>query len=424
MKIMIQKDYLIFPVNTRMTEKTISVSHEKEIAFQLKIRLDNTNPDFYAYIDVSLFKGEFLDISVEPEMPVCFSESDEIPKPDRHRESVRPQVHYTVRNGWMGAPAALFRSNGTYVMLYPCDPADTQAENSLWGRAVSPDLIHWEEVKAPIVPENGGGHLRKAARACAEETENLYSLARVGKKDLVALTDPNGDCKCVSFTETGGYLVGDRKDGAFLPTQPEKKLRYGVSEAKGVTFADTETGRVIRMEWDSCRTARFCGQMSIPMELYLEKREEEYTLLATPVRELEALYKSTNTYRNLQLSPKKEKEIPLADTAQVIRICSESAKTGMLSAVLFGREIRLDFENHSIWLGDMAVPCSISDQKTDLTLIVDRCGMELFADGGRVYASRLAEDIFMDRNLLKLILSADMEYCIDMLEIHSLESIL
>ena len=92
MKILIQKDYLIFPVNTRVTEKALIVSHEREIAFQLKLRLDNTSPDFYAYIDVSLFKGEFLELAVEPEMPICFSEADTVPDRDLYREADRKSV--------------------------------------------------------------------------------------------------------------------------------------------------------------------------------------------------------------------------------------------------------------------------------------------------------------------------------------------
>ena len=422
MKILIQKDYLIFPVNTRMIEKTLVVSHEREIAFQLKIRLDNTSPDFYAYIDVSLFKGEFLELSVEPEMPICFSEADVVPDRDLYREAVRPQIHYTVKNGWMGAPEALFRSNGIYVMLYSYNPADVKGGNAFWGRAVSRDLIHWMEEQTPVIPENNGVSLRKAARIRAEEAVWLHMRANEEKADPFALIDASGVQKWVFFTENGGYLVGDRKNGVFVPTQSEKKLRYDDS-FKGATFVDSETGRAVRMGWDSCRTARFGGQMSIPMELSLEKAENGYDLLANPAEELEVLCKSTNRYRKLTLSAEKEKTIPLADAAQTIRICGEWSETGVLTAILFGREIRVDLHENRIELGDMKIPISVSGGKMDVTLIVDRNGAEVFADGGRIYASCLSDGMFMDRNLLSLILRCDTEYCIDLLEIHSLESV-
>ena len=40
--------------------------------------------------------------------------------------------------------------------------------------------------------------------------------AREEKADVFMLADENGVRKWVSFTENGGYLIGDRKNGAFL----------------------------------------------------------------------------------------------------------------------------------------------------------------------------------------------------------------
>ena len=59
----------------------------------------------------------------------------------------------------------------------------------------------------------------------------------------------------------------------------------------------------------------------------------------------------------------------------------------------------------------------------DLILIVDRHGVEILADGGRVYMSCLSEEMFMDRNLLSLDLRCDEPYTLDLLEIHAMESI-
>ena len=71
----------------------------------------------------------------------------------------------------------------------------------------------------------------------------------------------------------------------------------------------------------------------------------------------------------------------------------------------------------------MTSPFSVTGGSVDLTVLVDRMGMEIYADGGRVYMSALTEDMFMDRNLLSLTLRCDEEYLADLIEIHSLESI-
>ncbi|MBR7161011.1 MAG: hypothetical protein IKD07_01210, partial [Clostridia bacterium] len=66
---------------------------------------------------------------------------------------------------------------------------------------------------------------------------------------------------------------------------------------------------------------------------------------------------------------------------------------------------------------------SITGDCVDLTVLVDRMGMEIYADGGRIYMSALTEEMFMDRNLLSFSLHCDEEYLADLIEIHALESI-
>ena len=418
MKITVRNDYLIFPVYTRATEKTLTFSQKGNKIFALDIKLDNVSPDFYAYIDVSLFKGESLEVAVVPEMPICFEESDEMRIENLYWESVRPQVHFTVKNGWMGAPEALLRKDGKYVLLYPYHPADTSSGSAHTGCAVSSDLLHWTELASPILPENDEAVSRGQARAVLENVRRLHALAE--RKDVVSLVDREGERKWVSFREDGRYLVGDVQGGVFAACQAEKTLCYGASVCSGVSFADPESGKVFHMAWDSCRTARFGGQMSVPMELSLEKDADSYALTVAPTEALETLYKNTNRYEKLALGTK---TIPLADTAHLIRLQGALPKDGALTVSLFGRKWRVDFSENRICIGDSECPISVTGGALDLTVVADRLGLEIFADGGRIYTSCLGEDTFMDRNLLFMTLSCDVPYCADLLEIHSLESV-
>lgn len=72
MKINIRDKYLIFPVNTLATKKVLMFNLSGETAYKLNIKLDNCNPDFYAYVDVSRFIGQTVDILVSPEMKIEF----------------------------------------------------------------------------------------------------------------------------------------------------------------------------------------------------------------------------------------------------------------------------------------------------------------------------------------------------------------
>ena len=422
MKIMIQNNYLIFPVYTHATEKQLVFFRRKEPVFSLNIKLDNVSPDFWAYVDVSLFKNELLEVSVTPEMPIIFKEADEISPDNLYHEHMRPQAHFTAKNGWMGVPNALIRSEGGYVLIYPHNPAETAEGNAQWGYAVSKDLIHWTQEPAPVFPECESIFFRGYERLVFDTLSKLRERGEQDKTKDFALT-VNGEQKWISVCENGGYLVGEQKDGVFVAEQEKKTLRYGGSVREGVTLADTKDGRVIRMDWDGCLTSRFCGQMSIPMEISLEKGADGYTLLASPVKEIQSLYKNTNHYEHIEMEAGKLLEIPLADSAHLIHLKGKAEKEGFLHAVLFGREICVNFAENRIRAGGAECPISVADGSLDLTILVDRCGMEIFADGGRIYMSCLSENMFMDRNLLSLVLRCHRNYCADLLEIHALESI-
>ena len=415
MRITVRKDYLVFPVNTRATEKKLTFSQKRKDVFALNIKLDNVSPDFYAYVDISLFKGDSLEISVSPEMPLFFDEADGMPIGNLYHEAVRPQAHFTVKNGYMGAPEALIRTEEGYALVYPYNPADTGKGNACRGIATSRDLIHWTEAHAPMLPEREDMILRSAAQNEMKKLRRLYLLA--DGAEIFPLTC-GGKRKWISMQRDGRYLVGNRSGGVFMPEQGENKLRYGASDCGGVTYADAD--RVLRIEWDSCPAASFCGQMSIPMELSLEKDEDGYRLAAMPIGELDALYKNTNLYEGLALG---EKNIPLADAAHWLRLQGKKSEKGVLTATLFGRELRVDFSENRICADGAECPISVTGGALDLILIVDRHGVEIFADGGRIYMSRLSDGMFMDRNLLSLDLRCDEPYALDLLEIHALTSV-
>ena len=415
MRITVRKDYLIFPVYTRATEKKLTFSQKGKRVFALNIKLDNVSPDFYAYIDVSLWKGDSLEISVSPEMPLFFDEADGMPIGNLYHEAVRPQAHLTVKNGYMGAPEALLRTEEGYALIYAYNPVDTGKGNSCKGIATSRDLIHWTEAHAPMLPEHDDMVLRSAAHNEMKRLRRLY--LRAEGTEIFSLTC-GGKRKWISLQRDGRYLVGNRNGGVFTPEQGEKMLRYGATDCGGVTFADADGA--LRIEWDSCPTAGFCGQMSIPMELSLKKDEDGYSLAAMPVGELESIYKSTNLYHNMALG---EKNIPLADAAHWLRLQGKKSEKGMLTATLFGRELRVDFSENRICADGAECPLSVTGGALDLIIIVDRQGVEIFADGGRIYMSHLSDGMFMDRNLLSLDLRCDEPYALDLLEIHAMESI-
>lgn len=57
----------------------------------------------------------------------------------------RPLIHYAPRANWMNDPNGLLYYQGLYHLYYQYNPQGDTHGHMHWGRATSPDLIHWAE---------------------------------------------------------------------------------------------------------------------------------------------------------------------------------------------------------------------------------------------------------------------------------------
>ncbi len=514
MNIKINKKYLIFPVNTHLTNKKVFFLHDGKSVYSLNVKLDNISPDFYAYIDVSRFIGETLEIVVCPEMDICYRESDEMDITDIYKEVFRPQVHFSTKNGWINDPNGLLYMNGIYHMFYQYNPTENKWNNMHWGHATSIDLIHWEEKDIalfpgdkgaifsggaivdknnllgvaeenqqtgilfytsadsflqcmaystdnfetirdyegnPIVPNICGENRDPKVVYCEElnsyimviylsddeycilKSENLINWSEIQRihmpgdnecPDIFYLTDKDGNKKWILFGAHDTYYVGQFENGKYVPCQPNQTLHFGASAYAGQTFSNLPNGRVVRMVWDRwhINTPRISGQMGIPMELTLEKKDDIYYVLANPVAEIKSLYRNTHFANDVMLDGEHKYTMELEDTPYLIKLNGRIAKDVKLNLNIFGISIEADFALNQIKLGDEIAPISL-DESFDVTLIVDRCSVELFMNKGRFYMASVTEHTIADRNIPKLTITANSKYNINELEVNSLNSI-
>lgn len=198
MEITINHKYLIFPVNLYAIRKKVEFYREDKKVYTLNIRLDNLNPNYYAYIDVSRFMGQTLTLSVTPKMEPLFREADEMDIKGLYHESLRPQIHFTTKNGWNNDPNGLIYLDGVYHMFYQHNPAEPDWENMHWGHAESLDLIHWEEKDIALFPDERGAMFSGSA---VLDTKNLLGK-NIGNKKATLLfyttTDPF--CQYMSYS--------------------------------------------------------------------------------------------------------------------------------------------------------------------------------------------------------------------------------
>ena len=223
----------------------------------------------------------------------------------------------------------------------------------------------------------------------------------------------------------GRYLVGNFDNGKFEPEQEAISLQYGNSAYAAQSFSNLPNGRIVRMAWDRWHLPAhgFRGQMGIPTEMSLSRLENTYYLEARPVEELKTLYNHTRFFENVRVSDDTPFCIPLEDAPYVCQINGLTDAGSKAEIQIFGRTIQLNFQRNEVTIGNNSAPISITGKRCDITILVDRCSIELFADGGKIYMSCLDDSTLCDRNLPYLVLKADRDTSLESMEIHALNSI-
>jgi len=202
MELVLTSKYLTFPINTLTAKKKVCFYEDGKLIFDLDCKIDMINPNFTAFVDVERFKGKKITLTVSPEMKFSVGIADEMNLPGLYSEPMRPQIHFTVPNGWNNDPNGLVFINGVYHMFYQYNPCATEWGNMHWGHAVSRDLIHWENRDIALFPDEMG---------------TMYSgSAIVDRDDMLGLGTKDKPVVLLFYTAAAGrnLLSGDRK-----PTQ-------------------------------------------------------------------------------------------------------------------------------------------------------------------------------------------------------------
>lgn len=515
MKITIKNNYLVFPVNTLATNKLLTFKLADKTVYELDIKIDYFNPNFNAYIDVSRFIGQILDISVNPQIKLDFRVADEMDIENLYKEPLRPQIHFTAKNGWINDPNGLIYLDGIYHMFYQYNPAESNWGNMHWGHATSNDLVHWTEEKTALFPDERGMMFSGSAvldekNLLGKNTENkkavllyytttnpfsqclsystdgfksiekysdnpiienieeenrdpkvifcdeldCYLMVLYLKEDIFCilksddlvnwnelqrlrlqgddecpdffpLTDIKGNRKWIFIGAHGKYLVGKFKHGKFEPEQEAISHQYGCSAYAGQTFSNLSNGRVVRVAWDrwGLPSCGFNGQMGIPVEMSLNSFENTFYIEAKPVKEIESLYNKTKHFENIKITPENDFCTQLEDTPYLFKLSGLINDYGVTEMQIFGRTIRFDFKKNEIAVGNNFAPISVASEKFDITIIVDRCSFEIFADSGKIFMSCLDNNTLCDRNIPNFVIKTDNVTVIESIEMHSLNSI-
>lgn len=133
-------------------------------------------------------------------------QAEEIIKAPIYRETYRPQFHFTPRVNWINDPNGLVFYKGEYHLYFQHNPSGINWGNMTWGHAVSPDLVHWQQLEHALLPDKMGTMFSGSA---VVDWDNTAGFQTGDEKVIVAMYTAAGgtspESKGQPFTQCIAY---------------------------------------------------------------------------------------------------------------------------------------------------------------------------------------------------------------------------
>jgi sucrose-6-phosphate hydrolase SacC (GH32 family) len=235
----IEKRYLNLPIKNGPTRKVTALV-DGRVVVRNDIGLADGEPDWWAFMDVSAWHGQTVTLQVDklPEDSAALhsiEQSDTIKgAEDLYREPLRGQFHFSSRRGWNNDPNGLVFFRGEYHLFYQHNPYGWGWGNMHWGHAVSRDLVHWQELRDELLPDEMGPMFSGSA---VVDWNNTSGLGQNGQPPMVlfytAAGNPTTQCLAYStdgrmFTKYRGnpivkQITGGNRDPKVIWHEPSKQ---------------------------------------------------------------------------------------------------------------------------------------------------------------------------------------------------------
>ena len=208
-QIVARAKFLLLPVKTGAPSRHVSVSLHGKILRAFSIELADSDPQWWARLDISAWRGQTLTISAD-RLPAGSHALSAIDQGDSlkdaknlYREALRPQFHFSAQRGWNNDPNGLVFAGGVYHLFFQHNPYGWNWGNMHWGHAVSKDLVHWREVGEALYPDKMGPMFSGSA---VVDWHNTSGLGTGGKPPIILIYTAAGNptVQCLAYSNDGG----------------------------------------------------------------------------------------------------------------------------------------------------------------------------------------------------------------------------
>ena len=245
----VEQRYLNLPVKNGAPKRWLSLLVNGRTERDFEIELAEGEPDWWAFLDLAPFKGKTVVLQGDTRragaaaLP-AIEQADAIKGAENlYREPLRPQFHFSPRRGWNNDPNGLVFYKGEYHLFFQHNPYGWNWGNMHWGHAVSPDLVHWEELGDAIYPDGLGTIFSGSA---VVDTANTAGFARGRERAIVCIYTAAGGTsrqsqgvpfsQCIAYSTDRGrtwtkyaknpvlsHIIGGNRDPKVIWYAPESK---------------------------------------------------------------------------------------------------------------------------------------------------------------------------------------------------------
>jgi sucrose-6-phosphate hydrolase SacC (GH32 family) len=204
--------YLHLPIKNGLPTRQVTLLVDGQVAVRNDIALANEAPDWWAPMEVAVWRGKKLALQVDrlPEDSTALSsieQSDTLKDAATlYREPLRGQFHFSPKRGWNNDPNGMVFHNGEYHLFFQHNPYGWGWGNMHWGHAVSRDLVHWEELGDKLLPDDLGPMFSGSA---VVDWKNTSGLGKDGQPPLVLIYTAAGNptVQCIASSIDGRHFT-------------------------------------------------------------------------------------------------------------------------------------------------------------------------------------------------------------------------
>ncbi|HEX7655057.1 MAG TPA: glycoside hydrolase family 32 protein, partial [Verrucomicrobiae bacterium] len=205
---------LNLPVKNGAAIKRITINVGSNPVRDFDIGLADGTPDWWAFVDVSAFSNQLATISINALSPGSTGLSSIVQTngiigaTNLYSESLRPQMHFSGKRGWINDANGMIYSSGYYHFYYQHNPFDWDGtDQKYWGHAISTDMVNWTELPEALYPHTYGDWVWSGSAVV--DAGNTGSF-KTGTNDvIVAAFYSTARGECIAYSNDGGLSYID-----------------------------------------------------------------------------------------------------------------------------------------------------------------------------------------------------------------------